>query len=214
MKNKLIFLLILLIGYLLSAQQKPEAKKDAFDMLSEEKKNQLIEMFLKDYPYIQSKEFKNYPETVNQFFTMPIYSKLTGNYIRGYSYDEGFQFTGNEIHLSDLKAVSNCGSYLKLFVKWLNEVFNKQGIKFVDKDKKCKYEMGICIVSVSPKLTETTFPGLFLEVYFCNKQTGKSCFYRFGQGSKKGLEKAMLDSCTMILATLFTLSPEKIASIK
>jgi len=46
-------------------------------------------------------------------------------------------------------------------------------------------------------------------VLLTNKKTGRSLFYRFGQGSKQGIDKAMMDSCAMVLATLFTHSTDR-----
>jgi urate oxidase len=188
------------------AEIKQERKKDAFDMMSAESKDKLVKLFVEDYGFTSSKEYKNYPETLNNFFSEPIYQKLTGNFMRGYSYDEGFKFDGKEIAIGTLKAVSEGRPYLKRFIEIFDKVFTSNGVKFVDKSK-ANYEIGMCIVSVMPKLTEISFPGVFLEVLMKNNKTGKSLFYRFGQGSKKGLNKAMADSATMVLATLMTNEP-------
>ncbi len=183
-----------------------EQPKDAFDMLSPEKQEKLVEMFLAEYPFADSKEYKNYPETLNRFFSGPIYKKLSGNFMRGYSFDEGFRFSGSEIDVIDIKSVSETKPCVKDFVDALNKTFKKGGVKF---SVKCRYQMGFCIVSMTPRKTDSSFPGLFLEAYFYDTQTKKSYFYRFGQGSNRGLQQAMYDSCTMLLATLFSLSPER-----
>jgi len=200
-----VFMLLLLAAGVAWGASKAQGKqkKDAFDMLSDGKKEQLIKMFCEDYPFVSSKEYKNYPETRHQFFTEPIYKKLRGNFMRGYQYNEGFQFSGNTLYLSTIKSVTEGRPYLKMFVDVLNQVFVGNGVKFVPKGKS-RYEIGMCIVSVTPKLIETSFPGVFLEVMFSDTQTGKSYFLRFGQGSKRGLEKAMADSCGMVLASLLT----------
>lgn len=207
-KIKLLLVVLILLGISIYAQENHARKKDAFDMLPDKSKDKLIEMYLKEYKYTESKEFKNYPETLNQFFTLPIYQKLNGNFIRGYHYDEGFSYEGDTVYLKELKTISDIGSYLKPFVDCLNKVAKVADIKFVEKDKS-DIEMGLCIVAVEPKLTETTFPGLFIETYFFNKKTRKTYFYRFGQGSKIGLEKAMIDSSMMILATLKSVGKSK-----
>lgn len=198
-----VLLSLMVLNSPIHAQKKQAEVKDAFDLLSDEKKDKLVRMFFEEYPFQNSKEYKNYPETLNEFFTEPIYKKLSGNFMRGYQYNEGFTFKGIEISLGALKSVSEGKPYLKRFVDVLNKVFVGNGIKFVGNDK-TPYEIGFCIVSVMPKLTEISFPGVFLEVLFKNKTTGKSLFYRFGQGSRQGIDKAMHDSCNMVLAMLYT----------
>jgi hypothetical protein len=210
-KTIFVFIVIMTLVASLIGQTSVEKKKevkDVFDLLSPEKKDKLIQMFVTDYPFKDSKEYKNYPETLNNYFSEPIYSKLRGNFMRGYNYNEGFEFHGNEIVLGNLKSVTEGKPFLKKFVEHLNNVFVGNGIKFVDPGKSA-YEIGFCIVSVTPVLTEMSFPGVFIEVLMHNKKTGKSYFYRFGQGSKAGLNKAMNDSCCMVLATLFTMCPER-----
>jgi hypothetical protein len=206
--NIVIIIILTLFISLIGQTDKKKEIKDAFDLLSPEKKDKLIEMFVTDYPFKDSKEYKNYKETLNNFFSEPIYTKLSGNFMRGYSYDEGFEFHGNEIVMGNLKSVTEGKPYLKKFVDHLNNVFVGNGIKFVAAGKS-DCEIGFCIVSVTPKLTEISFPGVFLEVLMSNKKTGKSFFYRFGQGSKQGIDKAMNDSSCMVLATLFTMCPER-----
>ena len=198
------FVLILMVAPAFGKTVNPKNnRKDVFELMSNESKENLIKMFVEEYPFTGSKEYKNYPETLNVFFTEPIYKKLQGNFMRGYQYNEGFDFKGREIALVALKSVSEGRPYLQKFVQTVNKVFVGNGMKFVDKEK-TPYEIGFCIVSVMPKLTEMTFPGVFLEVLMTNKKTGRSLFYRFGQGSKQGIDKAMMDSCAMVLATLFT----------
>ena len=205
----LVLVAALSLPFGIAAQGSQAAKpKDALDMLSDAKKEKLIQMFCEDYPFSQSKEYKNYPETRNQFFTEPIYKQLRGNFMRGYQFDEGFRFSGSTLTLSTIKSVTEGRPYLKQFVNVLNKVFVGNEVKFVEKGKS-RYEIGICIVSVTPKLIETSFPGVFLEVLLSDTQTGKSFFLRFGQGSKRGLERAMIDSCGMVLATLLTTDPSR-----
>lgn len=203
MKKSLLVMVFLVFWWPLAGQQ----PQDAYDLLSPEAKEKLIEMFMENYSFTKSKEYKNYPETLNNYFTEPIYQRLQGNFMRGYSFDEGFSFQGDTLSISTLKSVTEGKAYLKKFVDVLNEVFLGNGIKFAEGGT--RYEIGICIVSVTPKLTEISFPGLFLEVLLSDTKSGKSYFYRFGQGSKAGIEKAMIDSACMVLATLFTLSSDR-----
>lgn len=189
MKNKIAisFVLILMIAPTFGRNVGPKnEKRDVFELMSNKSKENLIKMFVEEYPFTGSKEYKNYPETLNVFFTEPIYKKLQGNFMRGYQYNEGFDFKGNEIALGALKSVSEGRPYLQRFVQTVNKVFVGNGVKFVDKEK-TPYEIGFCIVSVMPKLTEMTFPGVFLEVLMMNKKQADHCSIDLGRDQNRGL---------------------------
>lgn len=152
------------------------------------KKLQFLKLMYTNYNFVSSSDYKNAPDTIGQFFTEPIYKKLRGNDIIGFSYDQGFTYSGDAWTLKQLKTTAQSGKYREHFVNTLNQVA-RDGRFAVRKDT--GYEMGICLVTVVEKGEGGGLPGVVVELYLKNVKLNKSLFLRIKSGSKKGWYEGM-----------------------
>jgi hypothetical protein len=139
------------------------------------------------------------PDSLNKFFTMPIYKKLEGNGYFGYRYDEGFTFSENEVQIAALKDATKehrCSAAYRLA---LENALSAAGLTI---DPKASCEIGICIVGIEERETEQTLPGVMVEAYLRNSALKKSFFFRYGAGSPRGLIPAIRLSAEMLISEL------------
>jgi hypothetical protein len=150
--------------------------------------------FLKDSPDVCLE-----PDSLNKFFTMPIYRKLEGNGYFGYRYDEGFSLRGNDVQIAVFKDITDgkrCSSAYKMA---LENALSAAGLTI---NPKASCQIGICIVGIEECETEQTLPGIMIEAYLRNSILKKSFFIRYGAGSARGLTPAIRLSAEMLIAEL------------
>jgi hypothetical protein len=139
------------------------------------------------------------PQSLNQFFTMPIYRKLQGNAYFGYRYDEGFKFDGKEVQIEvikDLTPGKRCAAPYRLALEKALEAVGLQ------RKPKASYQIGICIVGIEELETTKTIPGIMVEAYLRNAALKKSFFIRYGAGSPRGLAPAIRLSAEILTSEL------------
>jgi hypothetical protein len=139
------------------------------------------------------------PQSLNRFFTMPIYRKLQGNAYFGYCYDEGFAFDGKEVQLEVVKELmpeKRCSAPYRLA---LEKALEAAGLKITPK---ASCQIGICIVGIEERETPKTLPGIMIEAYLRNTQLKKSLFIRYGAGSPRGLPAVLRLSAEMLVSEL------------
>ncbi len=139
------------------------------------------------------------PQSLNQFFTLPIYRKLQGNAYFGYRYDEGFIFDGKEVQIEVIKELmpeKRCSASYRVA---LEKALESSGLKITPKAS-CR--IGICIVGIEERETPQTIPGIMIEAYLRNAQLKKSYFIRYGAGSPRGLPAAIRLSAEMLVSEL------------
>ncbi len=150
--------------------------------------------FLKDSPDVYLE-----PDSLNKFFTMPIYRKLEGNGYFGYRFDEGFSLRGNDVQIAVFKDITDgkrCSSAYKMA---LENALSAAGLTI---NPKASCQVGICIVGIEERETEQTLPGIMIEAYLRNSILKKSFFIRYGAGSARGLTPAIRLSAEMLIAEL------------
>jgi hypothetical protein len=196
MQAQVTKLLYFFLGvFALIANAKNPSYKDFVQKLPEQKQLEFLAIttmskkFLTDSPDVIKEK-----QSLYQFFNKEIYENLRGNYLLGYLYDEGFNFSGNTVTIDVVKTIPSTEKYKRAFKKALEFSATDNNILIRD----CPYHLGVCIVGVEPKNTKSTLAGVMLEVYITNQKYKKTFFYRFGTGSKKGLEFAMLDASDTI----------------
>jgi hypothetical protein len=139
------------------------------------------------------------PDSLNKFFTMPIYRKLEGNGYFGYRYDEGFSFRGNDVQIVVFKDVTDgkrCSSAYRIAIE---NALSAVGLTI---NPKASCQIGICIVGTEELETEQTLPGIMIEAFLRNSALKKSFFIRYGVGSPRGLTPAIRLSAEMLIAEL------------
>lgn len=150
--------------------------------------------FLKDSPDVYLE-----PDSLNRFFTMPIYRKLEGNGYFGYRYDEGFSIRGNDVQIAVFKDITDgkrCSSAYKMA---LTNALAAAGLTI---NPKASCQIGICIVGIEERETEQTLPGIMIEAFLRNSTLKKSFFIRYGAGSPRGLTPAIRLSAEMLIAEM------------
>jgi hypothetical protein len=150
--------------------------------------------FLKDSPDIYLE-----PDSMNKFFTMPIYRKLEGNGYFGYRYDEGFSFSGNDVQIAVFRDITDgkrCSSAYRMALK---NALSAAGLTI---NPKASCQIGICIVGIEERETEQTLPGIMIEAFLRDSLLKKSFFIRYGAGSARGLAPAIRLSAEMLVAEL------------
>ncbi len=150
--------------------------------------------FLKD-----SSDVHLEPDSLNKFFTMPIYRKLEGNGYFGYRFDEGFSLRGNDVQIAVLKDITDGKRYSSAYRMALENALSAAGLTI---NPKASCQIGICIVGVEERETEQTLPGIMIEAYLRNSMLKKSFFIRYGAGSARGLAPAIRLSAEMLIAEL------------
>jgi hypothetical protein len=150
--------------------------------------------FLQDSPDIYLE-----PDSLNKFFTMPIYKKLEGNGYFGYRYDEGFSFGGNDIQIAVFKDITDGKRCSSAYRMALENALSAAGLTI---NPKASCQIGICIVGIEERETEQTLPGIMIEAFLRNSLLKKSFFIRYGAGSSRGLAPAIRLSAEMLVAEL------------
>ncbi len=150
--------------------------------------------FLKDSPDIYLE-----PDSLNKFFTMPIYRKLEGNGYFGYRYDEGFSHGGNDVQIAVFKDITDGKRCSSAYRMALENALSAAGLSI---NPKASCQIGICIVGIEEKETEQTLPGIMIEAFLRNSILKKSFFIRYGAGSPRGLTPAIRLSAEMLIAEL------------
>jgi hypothetical protein len=139
------------------------------------------------------------PQSLNRFFTLPIYRKLQGNAYFGYRYDEGFVFDGKEVQLEVVKELmpeKRCSASYRIA---LEKALESAGLKITPK---ASCQIGICIVGIEERETPQTIPGIMIEAYLRNAQLKKSLFIRYGAGSPRGLPAALRLSAEILVSEM------------
>lgn len=150
--------------------------------------------FLKDSPDIYLE-----PDSLNKFFTMPIYKKLEGNGYFGYRYDEGFSFGGNDVQIAVFKDITEGNRCSEAYRMAIEKAVEAAGLTI---NPKASCQIGICIIGIEEHETEKTLPGIMVEAYLRNSLLKKSFFIRYGIGSPRGLTPAIRLSAEMLIAEL------------
>jgi hypothetical protein len=150
--------------------------------------------FLKD-----SSDIYLEPDSLNKFFTMPIYKKLEGNGYFGYRYDEGFSFGGNDVQIAGIKDITDGKRCLSAYRVAMENALTAAGLII---NPKALCQIGICIVGIEERETQQTLPGIMVEAYLRNPVLKKSFFIRYGAGSARGLTPAIRLSAEMLIAEL------------
>ncbi|MBN1570708.1 MAG: hypothetical protein JXA73_22895 [Acidobacteria bacterium] len=150
--------------------------------------------FLKDSPdiYLES-------NSLNKFFTTPIYRKLEGNGYFGYRYDEGFSPEGNDVQIAVFKDITDGKRCSSAYRMALENALSAAGLTI---NPKASCEIGICIVGIEERETERTLPGIMIEAFLRNSILKKTFFIRYGAGSPRGLTPAIRLSAEMLIAEL------------
>ena len=185
------FAMILPIG---TFCQDAAKKADARAYLTELSRLGARKPFTKDSPDVYLE-----PASLGQFFTDPIYKRLAGNAYFGYRYDEGFAFEGNEIQIEtirDLTPGAGCAAGYRLA---LGSALEAAGIQV---KPSAAYQIGICIVGIEARETDSTLPGAMVEAYLRNSRQKKSFFIRYGAGSSRSLAAAIRLSAEMLVSEL------------
>lgn len=139
------------------------------------------------------------PQSLNRFFTLPIYQKLQGNAYFGYRYDEGFLFNGKEVQIEivrELMPEKRCSASYRIA---LEKALESAGLKITPK---ASCQIGICIVGIETQETPKTIPGIMIEAYLRNSHLKKSFFIRSGAGSPRGLPASIRLSAEMLVSEL------------
>lgn len=200
--KRLLILMSLLCVFHISADTTREIEKkiNNFSNLSEDQKIQLIKDVIKREPFLkESADIKYKPHTVGKFFNNKIYSRLKGNDILGYIYDQGFFSNTKDITIKTLKLIGDTKKYKNDFINTLKYVAKKMNVRFV---KNSHIKLGIALLQVQEEKTKNSYPGALVEFYFVNESSGKKFFQRLGTGKKNGHKSAMADLWTLALNTL------------
>jgi hypothetical protein len=152
------------------------------------------EPFLTDSPDVYLE-----PESLNRFFTEPIYRRLEGNAYFGYRYDEGFYFDGAAIQIEMIKDQTSGTGCEAAYRLALETALEAAGIEV---KPTAPYQIGICIVGIEEKETDKTLPGIMIEAYMRNARQKKSFFIRYGAGSPRSLAAAIRLSAEMLVSEL------------
>ncbi len=139
------------------------------------------------------------PDSLNKFFTMPIYQKLEGNGYFGYRYNEGFSFGGSDVQIAVIKDITDGQRCLPAYRKAIENALAAAGLAI---NPKALCQIGICIVGIEERENEQTLPGIMVEAYLRNSALKKSFFIRYGAGSARGLAPAIRLSAEMLIAEL------------
>jgi hypothetical protein len=139
------------------------------------------------------------PQSLNGFFTPPIYRKLQGNAYFGYQYDEGFLLENNTVQIEVLKNLTpdaSCGTTFQLA---LETSLKAAGIEL---NRQAHHQLGVCIVGLERHETPQTLAGVMVEAYFRNSASKKSFFIRYGSGHRRGLPMAIRLSTETLVSHL------------
>lgn len=186
----LITTLVALMPGLICAQGDPRAQ------LAEMARVGANKPFLSDSPDVYLE-----PNSLNHFFTDAIYRRLQGNAYFGYTFDEGFHVEGTAVQIDVLKDLTSGQSCRAAYRVALTQALSAAGLEI---KQQAQIQIGLCIVGVESRETDTTLPGIMVEAYLRNAQQKKSFFIRFGAGSQRGLVPAIRLSAEMLVSQLVT----------
>jgi hypothetical protein len=168
-----------------------------FESLTKKQKIRIIKDVVMRGPFLKkSADIKFHPETIGKFFNEKIYKKLKGNDILGYQFDDGFSGESATVCLKILKFFNGAKKFRGDFLKAVDKVFQKYGIK---KSKKSNIELGIALLDVEPEKSERSLPGCMIEYYLKNRKTGKFFFHRLGTGNSRGIKFAFYEIAIVIV---------------
>ena len=139
------------------------------------------------------------PDSLNRFFTEPIYRKLEGNPYFGYRYDEGFVFNGTEVQIEIIKDLTPAARCSTAYRMALERALIAAGLEI---KSNATYQIGICIIGIEERETEKTLPGVMVEAYLRSSLQRKSFFIRYGTGSSGGLAAAIRLSAEILVSEL------------
>jgi hypothetical protein len=186
--------------------------EDRISRLDRKQKIRLLELYLKDHPFIShSPDWKHAPETTNHFFTTPIYKKLKGNFLKGWEYDEGFVMESKSIQLLPVQGVGESRRYIDEITVQIKRGFAKRGIKIQDN---ANTRLSLCLVGVEPVISPQSLPGIIIEMYVKNKRSRKAYLFRFATGKKTGLPDALKDAADIIILKCLFFTEDNIQKIK
>jgi hypothetical protein len=171
--------------------------------LDEEQKKALIKLVFSIHPFIDSPHYKKSKETLNHFFTEKIYELLSGNPFIGYTFDQGIIIDEKKIKIDIFKAAPNEVKYKEEFYNVLKNFLKANDIVLTK--EKVRYKIGICLVSIVPKKTQESFPGVCLEMYISDSIKNRTFFRIFYSGKLEGLKYAFRDAAIQILLTIKSL---------
>ncbi len=141
-------------------------------------------------PFLKSAEAKQNPESVGFFFPRSLYPKLLGNPIMGYLYDEGYASSGNRaVCLKRFRFPKKVEPHVEAFKQCVQTAFEKAGLQL---GASGRIELGLALLGVVSVKNEKSLPGLCVEFYAHNRDTGKTVYVRRSFGSPESLVKAML----------------------
>lgn len=187
-----VLLLLATLARLPAAAQAPAAGPSSAELKFLEKVT-AVRPFLEDSP-----DLRDDPQSLGQFFTPEIYTRLRGNAYYGYFHDEGFAWPGGAVRL-DVRTLPSTNQYQNALAETLQEALRQRRIRT---DTAAPTRLGVCLVGVEPQLTARTLPGVMLEVYFTHPVPGPSFFWRFGLGSRDGLAAALADATETVAELL------------
>lgn len=188
----LIIVLVLLVSFLSNAQDRP--KVDHRQFLLELERLAARKPFLIDSPDVYLE-----PQSLNHFFTEPIYRLLQGNAYFGYTYDEGFHFEGKTVQIEIIKDLTPGEDCRAAYRVALEQALAAATLE-IKPQAPCR--IGLCIVGMEPKETAQTLPGIMVEAYLRNPQTKKSFFIRYAAGTPRPLQAALRLSAKLLVAHL------------
>lgn len=149
-------------------------------------------------PFLDSAEAKRNPESVGFFLPRSLYPKLLGNPIMGYLYDEGYRSDGNTaVCLKRFRFPKKVEPHVGAFRQCVQTAFEKAGLRLGDTGK---LELGLALLGVVSVKNEKSLPGLCVEFYAHNRDTGKTVYVRRSFGSPESLIKAMM-AASVFMAT-------------
>jgi len=155
-----------------------------------------VRPFLEDCPDLRTE-----PQSIGKFFTPEIYARLRGNEFYGYRHDEGFCWDGRAAGLQPAAAVPAARKYRAALEEVLLDLLRERGVQ---PDPGAAAQIGVCLVGVAESAAGEGLPGVCLEVFFTNRRTGRSLFWRFGLGSRDGPAAARVDAASAVGGLLQT----------
>jgi len=192
MRLTINFALFCLLFFLASAQDnRPEISREDLEFMKAASENNL---FLESSP-----DLIDEPQSINRFFTQDIYARLAGNEFFGYFFDEGFSWSGDSVSIDIIKTILSTQIYHHAFHESFKSAMLDRGLDSVSQSP---FRVGLCLVGVEPVRTPETVPGVMIEVYFSNRSSGESFFWRVGVGSRNGLAASMVDAADLIVEML------------
>jgi hypothetical protein len=192
--SKFLYLSVLVLGS--CAATVCAQAHDPRAVLAEVRRLSARKPFLTDSPDVYFER-----QSLNQFFTTPIYRKLQGNAYFGYQYDEGFLLQDNAVHIEVLKDLTPDASCQAAFSIALRNALKAAGIEV---DLRARHQLGVCVVGLESRETRQTLPGVMVEAYFRNSAIRKSFFIRYGAGHRRGLPTAIRVSAETLVSQLIS----------